>query len=1099
MRLEKVEIVGFKSFCDKQELSFQGGVTGIVGPNGCGKSNISDAISWVLGEQSAKSLRGASMEDVIFAGSQARQPLGMAEVNLKRLRASTATAPTATPSASVTRRLYRNGESEYLMNGAGVPPARTSTSCSWTPASARKAYSIIEQGKIGLILSSKPADRRAPHRGGRRHHQVQGAPPADAAQAGGRAAEPAARERHRPRGREAAREPEAPGRARRAAIARCARRCRASSACCSAAASSTCAAQAALARARGSATKASASRRASIALETEEAQMEARRTVLYEEEGAARRTCARALERADRSPSTATRAAAATARSRSRRRKRARRPGADAKAAELEARVAPLGAANSTARRTEEQTLRDERGCDQRHAPRAPRPRCMSARPAGAQLEARAGHRARRAGGSRSGGSARCRTRGASVSGNAERAAADLLKLAAEIEELRARAVRARVALRADARRPQAVSDASIAGLRERATAPRSRARGAAPCRGGGRVARLTRCRASATASPAAWRRSRRWWRRHSAFDEGVRALLAEPGGSRSAAAWWPTPWRPSPRTSARWRPSSATACRPCWSRTPRRALRGIALAARSRAPGAARSCRSRPRARSTMLRRACATLQREEPRARGLLERPATASTGPTPTPSAPRCPRRWWSTRSRTRSSSRHAAARCRCVTLAGETLRGAVVEGGRARARACWRRAARSARLDEHARASSRRPAERGARARDGARSAMPRPPTARARAARGADPRRREGPGRAPPRPGDRRGRARPHRPQGVGARHRAQPGRAGARRRRGAAGRDRQAALATAERRSRRGRRAARRAWPARGRGARRRGGGAGARRRGAQPRWPPCASAPAAAEAECAAARSRAPRAARAHRGRRQRAAEMDERGAAARRRAAQHRERLLAEALARPRRAATARSRCAEDRGARPPQRAGGREAGAQGAAPRARDAARRPRRAEVAQARNELGPRPPRRASATRRSARRPPRRRRHSPTRTVRSSCASARDAGRRRCASRIERMGPVNVLAVEQSQELEERHTFLTAQRQDLLDSIAELDQRHQEDRQAPRASASRRRSRSSTSTSARSSSSCSAAAPRASACSTRTTSSRAAST
>ena len=83
MRLDRVEIVGFKSFCDKQELSFQGGVTGIVGPNGCGKSNISDAISWVLGEQSAKSLRGASMEDVIFNGSQSRQPTGMAESRLR--------------------------------------------------------------------------------------------------------------------------------------------------------------------------------------------------------------------------------------------------------------------------------------------------------------------------------------------------------------------------------------------------------------------------------------------------------------------------------------------------------------------------------------------------------------------------------------------------------------------------------------------------------------------------------------------------------------------------------------------------------------------------------------------------------------------------------------------------------------------------------------------------------------------------------------------------------------------------------------------------------------------------------------------------------
>ena len=83
MRLDQVEIVGFKSFCDRQELTFKGGVTGIVGPNGCGKSNISDAISWVLGEQSAKSLRGGAMSDVIFAGTTARQPVGMAEVNLK--------------------------------------------------------------------------------------------------------------------------------------------------------------------------------------------------------------------------------------------------------------------------------------------------------------------------------------------------------------------------------------------------------------------------------------------------------------------------------------------------------------------------------------------------------------------------------------------------------------------------------------------------------------------------------------------------------------------------------------------------------------------------------------------------------------------------------------------------------------------------------------------------------------------------------------------------------------------------------------------------------------------------------------------------------
>src|SRR5919204_997718 len=82
MRLEKVEIVGFKSFCDRQEVAFPGGVTAIVGPNGCGKSNISDAIAWVLGEQSVKSLRGGRMEDVIFNGTHSRLPLGLAEVTL---------------------------------------------------------------------------------------------------------------------------------------------------------------------------------------------------------------------------------------------------------------------------------------------------------------------------------------------------------------------------------------------------------------------------------------------------------------------------------------------------------------------------------------------------------------------------------------------------------------------------------------------------------------------------------------------------------------------------------------------------------------------------------------------------------------------------------------------------------------------------------------------------------------------------------------------------------------------------------------------------------------------------------------------------------
>ncbi|HSD29061.1 MAG TPA: chromosome segregation protein SMC [Vicinamibacteria bacterium] len=158
MRLDSVEIVGFKSFCDRQEISFRGGVTGIVGPNGCGKSNISDAINWVLGEQSAKSLRGTSMEDVIFNGSSSRQPLQMAEVNL-RVSGLNGNSPDGSPECVVTRRLYRNGESEYLMNGHACR-LRDIHELFMDTGLGSKAYSIIEQGKIGQILSSKPADRR---------------------------------------------------------------------------------------------------------------------------------------------------------------------------------------------------------------------------------------------------------------------------------------------------------------------------------------------------------------------------------------------------------------------------------------------------------------------------------------------------------------------------------------------------------------------------------------------------------------------------------------------------------------------------------------------------------------------------------------------------------------------------------------------------------------------------------------------------------------------------------------------------------------------------------------------------------------------------
>jgi chromosome segregation protein len=239
MRLERLEINGFKSFSDRSELSFDKGVTAIVGPNGCGKSNVADAITWVMGEQSAKSLRGEKMEDVIFSGSDARKPTATAEVRLRfsgvlktlsgpafpagldrdpgepggpdetgagnggrppasdggngnghhprengngqpaTLRTFASTdldgpwARHAPPLATVaeeiiqsvarevevTRRLYRSGESEYLIDGE-ICRLRDVHDLLMDTGLGAKAYSIIEQGKIGLILSSRPTDRR---------------------------------------------------------------------------------------------------------------------------------------------------------------------------------------------------------------------------------------------------------------------------------------------------------------------------------------------------------------------------------------------------------------------------------------------------------------------------------------------------------------------------------------------------------------------------------------------------------------------------------------------------------------------------------------------------------------------------------------------------------------------------------------------------------------------------------------------------------------------------------------------------------------------------------------------------------------------------
>jgi len=161
MKIKRLEIVGFKSFVEKAAFEFPGGIVGIVGPNGCGKSNVVDAIRWVLGEQNAKNLRGRMMEDVIFGGSESRKPHGMAEVSLT-FSNDDGRAPLQFREYAeimVTRRLFRNGESEYLINKSPCRLMDITELVMDTGVGAR-AYSIIEQGKIGLILNAKPEERR---------------------------------------------------------------------------------------------------------------------------------------------------------------------------------------------------------------------------------------------------------------------------------------------------------------------------------------------------------------------------------------------------------------------------------------------------------------------------------------------------------------------------------------------------------------------------------------------------------------------------------------------------------------------------------------------------------------------------------------------------------------------------------------------------------------------------------------------------------------------------------------------------------------------------------------------------------------------------
>src|SRR5690625_5201988 len=159
MFLKRLETIGFKSFAERITVEFVSGITSVVGPNGSGKSNIIDAIRWVLGEQSARSLRGQRMEDIIFQGSDSRNPLNFAEVSLI-LNNENQELPIEYQEVKVTRRVYRSGDSEFLINKQScrlkdIIDLFTDTGL------GRDSFSIIGQGKIDYILSSKADERRA--------------------------------------------------------------------------------------------------------------------------------------------------------------------------------------------------------------------------------------------------------------------------------------------------------------------------------------------------------------------------------------------------------------------------------------------------------------------------------------------------------------------------------------------------------------------------------------------------------------------------------------------------------------------------------------------------------------------------------------------------------------------------------------------------------------------------------------------------------------------------------------------------------------------------------------------------------------------------
>ncbi|MHB8381886.1 MAG: AAA family ATPase, partial [Candidatus Binataceae bacterium] len=163
MRLKSLELIGFKSFFDSTSISFASGMTAVVGPNGCGKSNVVDAIRWVLGEQAPTRLRGKSAEDLIYIGNDQNPAAGMAEVSLilEAEEGSLLPEPYAALSeVAVTRRVYRSGDSEYLLNKI---PCRLKDITEFFMAAQihSRGYSLIEQGKIEEIIQAKPHELRA--------------------------------------------------------------------------------------------------------------------------------------------------------------------------------------------------------------------------------------------------------------------------------------------------------------------------------------------------------------------------------------------------------------------------------------------------------------------------------------------------------------------------------------------------------------------------------------------------------------------------------------------------------------------------------------------------------------------------------------------------------------------------------------------------------------------------------------------------------------------------------------------------------------------------------------------------------------------------